>query len=717
MKREFPGECDKGKGMDVTHGQPEPLGAIYDGAGTNFSVISSVADRVEVCFFDGRGAEERAALPGRTGPVWHGYFPSVRPGQLYGFRVHGPWDPARGHLCSPDLLLLDPCARAVHGSVRWDDALFPLNPRDPAIRAHRTDTAPFVPRAVVVDPQFDWQDDRAPRTRLEDTLIYEVHVKGFTARHPRIPPQRRGTYAGLADPLSLEYLAGLGVTAVELLPVQQFVHRREFIDRGLVNYWGYDPVCFFAPHNDYAADRSAGGAVREFREMTRALHAAGLEVILDVVFNHTAEGGVDGPIIGPKGFDNIAWYRLDRSKGLRYLDYTGTYNTLNTECPYVRQMILESVRYWAGEMHVDGFRFDLAPVMAREGNRVQFENEFFKALREDPLLRGVKLIAEPWDLGENGYQLGRFPSGWSEWNDKVRDDVRDFWAGRNGGGARFALRFAGSPDVFRSAGRAPHASVNYITCHDGFTLEDLVSYEKKHNEANGEANRDGHNDNRSWNCGVEGPTDSSETQALRRRQKRNFIATLFLSQGVPMLLGGDEIGRTQSGNNNAYCQDNDVSWFDWGRADEDLRRFVSSLSGVRRRHPVLRSNEWIHADGGSPARGLVIVWFDAGGGTIRVEDGTDSPPAPLQAVVGWGEGVGPEKGTGSGDDDTLLVLFNPTNDRVVFKLPPRFTGRPWRKALDTALEHLFEADDAPGSVDTIELTSRSLVLLVFQAAP
>ncbi len=744
--------------MEATHGHPQPLGAMYDGGGTNFSVFSSVADRVEVCFFDDRGVEERVVLPGRTGSYWHGYFPFVRPGQLYGFRVHGPWDPAHGHLCSPELLLLDPCARAVHGGVRWNDALFPLNLRDPSAPAHRADTAPFVPRAVVVDPQFDWQDDWAPRTRLEDTLIYEVHVKGFTARNPRIPPQRRGTYAGLADPVSIEYLTGLGVTAVELLPVQQFIHRREFIDRGLVNYWGYDPICFLAPHNEYAGDRSAGGAVREFKEMTRALHCAGLEVILDVVFNHTAEGGVPGPVLGPKGLDNVAWYRVDTSKELRYLDYTGTYNTLNTESPHVRQMILESVRYWVGEMRVDGFRFDLAAVMAREGSRVDFENELFKVLHEDPLLREVKFIAEPWDVGENGYQLDHFPVGWSEWNDKFRDDVRDFWAGRNGAGKRFALRFAGSPDVFRAAARSseaaggtaepsrripeaaagvaadskpapeagggsvrpskrtPQASVNYVTCHDGFTLEDLVSYEAKHNEANGEGNRDGHNDNRAWNCGVEGPTENAEIEALRRRQKRNFIATLFLSQGIPMLLGGDEIGRTQRGNNNAYCQDNDVSWFDWARADEALRQFVSWLSGFRKLHRVLRSNEWLHGDGEGPSRGREIVWFDAGGEKIRVEDGPDSPPAPVQVIVGRREGVEPRQRGGSGEDDALLVLLNPTNDRVLFHLPPRFTGRRWRKAVDTAVDRPLEPDDAPDAIETIGLISRSLVVLVFPGA-
>jgi glycogen operon protein len=700
--------------MEVTPGRAQPLGAKHDGRGTNFAVFSSVAGRVELCLFDERGVERRVDLPGRSGPYWHGYVAGVAPGARYGLRVHGPWEPARGHLCGPERLLLDPCARAVEGSVRWDDALFPLHPGDPSKPAHRADTAPFVPRSVVVDSHFDWQDDRAPKTAIEDTLIYEVHVKGFSFGNPFVPAALRGTYAGLAHAASIEYLIELGVTAVELLPVQQFVHRREFIDRGLVNYWGYDPICFFAPHNEYSSDRSPGGAVKEFKEMTRALHAAGLEVILDVVYNHTGEGGAVGPVLALKGLDNREFYRIETGKDLRYVDYTGTKNTLNAQSPHVRRMVLESLRYWREEMHVDGFRFDLAPIMAREGKRVDLANEFFRQLESEPALSGAKLIAEPWDLGENGYQLGRFRAPWSEWNDKFRDDVRDFWSGRNGAGSRFTIRFSGSPDIFRAAGRAPQAGVNHVTCHDGFTLHDLVSYQIKHNEANGEEDRDGPHDNHSWNCGAEGPTEDAEINSLRKRQKRNFLATLLLSQGVPMLLAGDEMGRTQGGNNNAYCQDNEVSWHDWERADEDLRKFVSSLIDFRKRHPVLSSREWLHAGGDDPVRGWGIIWYDSRG--ERLGAGADSPPLPIQAFVGRVRGDVANRGEDPRGEEALLVLFNPTKETAAFVLPSGLAGEEWLRAFDTASDRPWATGDASGPPGVVRLAPHSLAALVSRSA-
>jgi glycogen operon protein len=665
-------EHERGIGVALSEGKPEPLGSVFDGRGTNFSVFSSVASGIELCLFDERGVEKRIGLPGRTGSHFHGYLESIGPGQRYGFRVHGPWNPAEGHLSSPQKLLLDPCARAVDGAVRWDAALFPYDANRPEAPVNNDDTASFMPKSVVIDPSFDWKDDRPPKTPLEHTIIYEVHVKGYTINHPEIPPELRGTYAGLGSPAAVEHLTRLGVTAVELLPVQQFIHRRHLVEAGLRNYWGYDPVSFFAPHNEYVSDKSPGGPVREFKEMVRSLHSAGLEVILDVVFNHTGEGGTRGAMLVFKGIDNKTYYRLKNGAALEYEDYTGTQNTVNSESPHVRRMIVDALRYWADEMHVDGFRFDLAPVLAREGDRIDFGNDLLETIRRDPLLGTLKLIVEPWDIGPEGYQLGRFPGGWSEWNDKYRDDARDFWHQRGGDSGRFMTRLGGSPDIFGPSNGSARSSVNYVTCHDGFTLEDLVSYERKHNEANGEANRDGHDDNRSWNCGVEGPTDNIEIKTLRSRQKRNFIATLLLSRGVPMLLGGDELGRTHKGNNNAYCQDNETSWFDWSRADQDLIGFVASLVRLRKQCTSFRHGEWSRQADGADSR-VVRVSYDAG-------------------------------------DRQILVGFNPTDGDAVFDLPP--SDRPWFKIVDTTFSSQPDKADAPPVEKTLTLTPHSLAVLV-----
>ncbi|NIM19171.1 MAG: glycogen debranching protein GlgX [Candidatus Latescibacteria bacterium] len=669
--------------MKISRGRPYPLGSAYDGGGTNFSVFSSIAQKVEVCFFDDNHNERRFELPGQHGSVWHGYFESIAPGQRYGFRVHGPWDPAEGHLCNPQKLLLDPYGKAVDGSVTWDDSLFPLDPENPASPVNNEDTAPFVPKSVVVDTVFDWQNGAPLRMRLEDTVIYEVHVKGFTIRHPEIPPELRGTYAALAHPASIEHLMRLGVTAVELLPIQQFVHRRRLADLGLRNYWGYDPICLFAPHNEYASDQSPGGAVNEFKEMIRSFHAVGIEVIMDVVFNHTAEGGSNGPILGFKGLDNSTYYRLKPGNRIEHIDYTGTRNTLRTDHTQVRQLILDSLRYWATEMQVDGFRFDLAPVLAREGDAIDFENAFFTAVRRDPALSRVKLIAEPWDLRDDGYQLGRFPAEWSEWNDKYRDDIRDFWGGRGGAAGRFAMRFAGSPDIFATGEKPPQVSVNMVTCHDGFTLHDLVSYETKHNEANGEGNSDGHDDNRSWNCGVEGPSDDADINALRARQKRNFLATLLLSHGVPMLLGGDELGRTQRGNNNAYCQDNEMSWFDWEGADQELLEFVSFLTRLRKQHAITNQRAWPHPGGSGAKEPLTHVWYDAGGSEIQTAGLENSDPQPLQVLISARFEEKANSGETTSVDD-MLVMFNPTEIEATFQIPDSSPSDPWHAVLDTA---------------------------------
>ena len=551
--------------MHIWPGHPYPLGASFDGGGTNFALFSEVADRIELCLFNDDGSETRVDLPERYGLVWHGYLPRIGPGQRYGYRVHGPYDPAAGLRCSPAKLLLDPYAKAIDGRIRWDEAMFSFQFGDPTAR-NDADSAPFAMTSVVVNPFFDWGDDRLLRIPYNETLIYEAHVKGMTMRHPGIPEDVRGSYAGMAHPAMIRHLTKLGVTAVELMPVHQFVHDFTLAEHGLSNYWGYNTIGFFAPHNDYACFGTRGEQVLEFKTMVRTLHRAGIEVILDVVYNHTAEGNHLGPTLSFRGIDNQAYYRLVPDDPQHYFDTTGTGNSFNVRHHESLRLIMDSLRYWVLEMHVDGFRFDLASALAREFHSVDRLAAFFDLVNQDPVVSQVKLIAEPWDVGEGGYQVGGFPPLWTEWNGRYRDTVRDFWRGEPASLGEFASRFTGSSDVYEADGRRPLASINFVTAHDGFTLHDLVSYNDKHNEANGEGNRDGESHNRSWNHGVEGPTDDVEIRGLRQRQKRNLLATLLLSQGVPMISHGDELGRSQGGNNNVYCQDNEISWVDWDDA-------------------------------------------------------------------------------------------------------------------------------------------------------
>jgi isoamylase len=679
----------------VLPGRPSPLGATFDGSGTNFSVFSEVAERVELCLFDDNGSEARFDLNRGSRSTWHGFVPEVRPGQRYGFRVHGPWSPENGQWCNPSKLLLDPYARAVTGDIRWDPACFGYTGRD-ALEMDRRDSAPYVSKGVVCDPEFDWGDDTRPEVPLSETVIYEVHVKGATIRHPDIPPELRGTFSGLAHPAFVDHLVELGVTTVELMPVHQFVHDQHLVELGLSNYWGYNSIGFFAPHNGYSSSGDRGAQVDEFKSMVRTLHQAGLEVILDVVFNHTAESNHLGPTLAFRGIDNRAYYRVVETSPRYYLDTTGTGNTINASHPRALDLILDSLRYWAGEMHVDGFRFDLASALARSLYEVDQLSPFFSRIEEDRLIRGLKLIAEPWDVGEGGYQLGRFPDNWSEWNDRYCNDVRDFWrAAPQATPGSMGLRLAGSPDLY-TGNRTPAASINFVTAHDGFTLADLVSYNGKHNEANGEGNRDGIDDNRSWNCGVEGPTDDPAINDLRARQARNLLATLLLSQGVPMLLGGDEMGRTQLGNNNPYCQDNEVSWWDWdGLADHaDMVAFTRRLIELRKSHPVFRQTD-------APAR---IAWYDPAG--FPIEGGAwNSATGPLGMFL---DGTAP-----IGTDDSFLLLLNPTWEGVTWRLPEN-VGDSWAVEVDT-VGPAGQAEAAVplgrGGYQFVNVSPRSLVLL------
>ena len=672
--------------MKVYPGTPYPLGATYDGAGTNFSLFSEVAERVELCLYNEAGEETRIELPEVTAFCWHGYLPNVVPGQRYGFRVHGPWNPAEGHRCNPNKLLLDPYAKAIDGNVAWNEAVFSYRFNDPEGAPNDDDSAPFMPKCVVTNPFFDWGNDRPPQVPAHESVIYEVHVKGFTKLHPEIPEDLRGTYAGLAHPAAIAHLKRLGVTAVELMPVHQFIQDSHLIEKGRRNYWGYNSIGYLAPHHEYAA---AGGAigqqVQEFKQMVKTLHAQGMEVILDVVYNHTAEGNHMGPTLSLKGIDNAAYYRLVGDNQQYYMDYTGTGNSLNMRHPHVLQLIMDSLRYWVLEMHVDGFRFDLAATLARELHDVDRLSAFFDIIQQDPVISQVKLIAEPWDVGEGGYQVGNFPPLWHEWNGKYRDEVRDFWRGEEGTLNEFAFRFTGSSDLYATNGRRPSASINFITAHDGFTLRDLVSYNEKHNDANGENNNDGESHNRSWNCGAEGETDDPAIRELRARQQRNFLATLFLSQGVPMLLGGDEMGRTQGGNNNAYCQDNEISWFDWESADQELIRFVSELIDFRDRHPVFRRRRWFM---GRPIRGTEardIAWMRPDGQDMTDQDWHRGDARSL-AVFLNGEGIPSRDARGERIvDDSFYVLFNGHWEPVTFRIPPdrKHWGERWAKVIDT----------------------------------
>jgi glycogen operon protein len=670
--------------MQVWPGEPYPLGATWDGSGTNFSVFSEAADRVELCLFDDRsGAETRLHLAEVTTFCHHGYVPGVGPGQRYGFRVHGPWDPAAGHRCNPAKLLLDPYARAIEGEVRWDRAVYD-HPDGDVDRQDQRDSAPFVPRSVVVDPTFDWGDHRWPGTPRHETILYETHVKGLTATHPAVPPELRGTFAGMAHPAVVDHLVSLGITAVELLPVHHFVPEHAVVQRGLTNYWGYATVGFLAPHGPYAAWGQRGQQVQEFKHLVKTLHAAGIEVFLDVVYNHTSEGDVTGPTFSLKGLDNRSYYRLDPHDGRRYLDYTGTGNTLNVAQPDVLQLIMDSLRYWVTEMRVDGFRFDLASALAREVHDVDQFAAFFDIIHQDPVLRTIELIAEPWDVGEGGYQVGRFPPLWSEWNGKYRDNVRDFWRGEPHTLAEFAYRFCGSSDLYSSNGRRPSASINFVTAHDGFTLADLVAYDRKHNWANGEQNRDGEDHNRSWNSGVEGPTGDPDVLATRGRRARAMLATVLLSQGVPMVLGGDELGRTQRGNNNAYCQDNEISWYDWSSADAELLAFARRLIRLRRDHPVLRRRRFFEGRsvfGGDLAD---IGWFRPDGSAMSEPDWHYGHERAVAVFLNGHELPSPGPRGERLRDHSFCIFFNADASPRRFAIPAPLADRSWVLALDTA---------------------------------
>ena len=675
--------------MQIWPGERYPLGATYDGSGTNFAIFSEVAESVELCLFDewDLGTERRIRLTEVDAYVWHAYLPGVGPGQRYGYRVHGPYDPARGLRCNPAKLLLDPYAKAIDGDVQWDRAVYDYDFDDPGTPS-RTDSAPHLPKSVVVNPYFDWGNDRPPRVPYHHSVIYEAHVKGLTRRHPGIPEELRGTYAGIAHPVMIEYLAGLGVTALELMPVHQFVHDHRLADLGLRNYWGYNTIGFFAPYHGYAAMGRLGQQVQEFRAMVKALHSAGIEVILDVVYNHTAEGNHLGPTLAFKGVDNATYYRLAEEDRRHYVDYTGTGNSLNVRSPHSLQLIMDSLRYWVQEMHVDGFRFDLAATLAREFYAVDRLSTFFEVVQQDPVVSQVKLIAEPWDVGPGGYQVGNFPPVWTEWNGKYRDTVRDFWRGEPATLAEFASRICGSADLYQDDGRRPFHSINFVTCHDGFTLADLVSYNDKHNEANGESNRDGESHNRTWNCGVEGPTEDAAVLALRSRQQRNFLATLMLSQGVPMIGHGDELGRTQQGNNNAYCQDSELTWIDWDDADSQLLDFTRALTAFRARHQVFHRRRYFT---GRPVESRSVdaplpdlAWYTPDGREMTDDDwGNDFGRAVALFVNG--DGIKERGAYGQRHvDDSFLILFNAHDAALDFTVPGDEFGKKWQQVISTA---------------------------------
>jgi glycogen operon protein len=696
-------------------GNPYPRGATWDGMGVNFALFSEHAERVELCLFDATGRNEisRLVLREQTDQVFHGYLPQARPGQLYGYRVYGPYRPNDGHRFNGNKLLLDPYARNIVGSIRWHDALFGyrVGSAQGDLSFDRRDSSPYLPRCKVIEPAFSWGDDRRPAVPWHETVIYELHVGGFTRAHPDVPPALRGTYAGLTCAPVIEYFKRLGVTTVELMPVHSFLDDRHLVERGLRNYWGYNTIGYFAAEHRY----SASGKVAEFKTMVRALHEAGIEVLLDVVYNHTAEGNELGPTLAFRGIDNAAYYRLAPDAPRHYQDFTGCGNTLNMQHPRVLQLLMDSLRYWVTEMHVDGFRFDLASALARELHAVDRLSAFFDVLGQDPVLSRVKLIAEPWDLGSGGYQVGNFPVGWAEWNDKYRDTMRAYWKGEGGVIGEFAQRLTGSSDLYNRSSRRPYASINFVAAHDGFTLADLVSYNDKHNEANGEDNRDGHNHNLSWNCGAEGPTDDPEVRALRARQQRNLIATLLLSQGVPMLLAGDESGRTQRGNNNAYCQDNPISWFDWslGQEQQALLAFTRRLLALRAAHPVFRRRDFFQ---GRPLHGSSvrdIVWLQPDG-TEMTEQEWGQDNARALAVYLSGDGLNDVDGRGRTIlDDGFLVLFNADANEVRFAFPPGLINGPGTLLFDTAWEEAPQRSTFDSGQPYV-LAGRALALVQFE---
>jgi isoamylase len=697
---------------EVWPGRPQPRGAHWDGEGVNFAIFSEHAEKVELCLFDAAGRRELQRIPlvERTDQIWHCYLPEARPGQLYGYRLSGPYRPDEGHRFNPHKLMLDPYARQIVGNVRWSDALFgyTVGHRRGDLSYDRRDSAGAMPKSRIVDPAFTWGQDARPEVPWEDMVVYELHVRGFTMQHPQVPPALRGTYAGLAAPAVVDYLKRLGVTTVELLPIHAFVDDRYLVEKGLRNYWGYNSIGFFAPEARY----SSSGSINEFKTMVKTLHSAGIEVILDVVYNHTAEGNELGPMLCFKGVDNAAYYRLKPEQRRYYNDYTGCGNTLDTGHPAVLQLVMDSLRYWVTEMHVDGFRFDLASALAREGHAVDPFGSFFDIAHQDPVLSCVKLIAEPWDLGEGGYQVGNFPPGWAEWNDKYRDTMRRYWRGDGGLIGDFARRLTASSDLYARNGRLPRSSVNFITAHDGFTLRDLVSYDHKHNEANLEGNRDGHDNNLSWNCGAEGPTDDPAILELRERQSRNLLATLLLSQGVPMLLAGDETGRTQGGNNNAYCQDSPLSWVDWTPSEtrERLFAFVRQLIAIRRSHAVFRRRHFYRGRSAQGEAGKDLEWLKPDG-TAMTQQEWDHEFARCLGVQLHGDALDEIDGRGRPlRDDMLVVLFNAHHDRIPFTLPGHDEAG-WLVLLDTSRDGGVMPEGTWQSGERYELEGRSLALL------
>jgi len=698
----------------VWPGRPYPLGATWDGEGVNFALYSEHAEKVELCLFDVSGKIEtvRTPLPEQTDMVWHGYLPEVRPGQLYGYRVYGPYAPEHGHRFNHHKLLLDPYGKQIHGAIRWSDSHFGyrLRHRQEDLSFDRRDDAMGMPKNRVIDSAFTWGNDAAPRIPWHETVIYEMHVKGFTMCHPEVPEELRGTYAGLATAPVIEYLKRLGVTSIELMPVHSFIDDRQLVERGLRNYWGYNSIGFFAPEPRYLGTNT----VREFKTMVKTLHSAGLEVILDVVYNHTAEGNHLGPTLSLKGIDNSAYYRLLPDNPRYYTDYTGTGNTLNMRHPRVLQLIMDSLRYWVLDMHVDGFRFDLAATLARELHEVDRLGAFLDIIHQDPVLSQVKLIAEPWDLGEGGYQVGNFPVGWAEWNDHYRDTVRAYWKGDGGLLGDLAYRITGSSDLYGHSGRRPYASINFVTAHDGFTLQDLVSYNEKHNQANGEDNRDGNNNNLSWNCGVEGPTDNPDIVALRAKQKRNLLATLLLSQGVPMLYAGDAIGHSQQGNNNAYCQDNPISWLDWNpeHLDRDLLAFVRRMIYLRKTHPVFRRRRFFQ---GRPIKGADvkdILWLTPNGYEMN-DDTWRDPEVRCLGVFLSGQGLDETDHRGRPiSDDNFLVLLNAHHEDIEFTLPALRPDAIWVAWMDTSRNAGLRTAGQYEAGARYPLQSRSMVVLM-----
>jgi isoamylase len=701
--------------IKIYPGSPYPLGASWNGKGINFAVFSENAERMELCLFKSGDdlAEDVIKVEEVTHNVWHVYIEGLAPGQLYGYRAYGPYEPHQGHRFNPNKLMIDPYGKAVSGTINWDDALFAYQVGDSQqdLSFSTVDSARFIPKSVVIDNHFDWEGDTAPKVPYHDTIIYEAHVKGLTKLHKDIPEQLRGSYAGLGHPAMIDYLKDLGITAIELLPVHHYVADRHLLERGLTNYWGYNTLNFFSPDVRYSSSGSLGEQVTEFKNMVKQLHKAGIEVILDVVYNHTAEGNHLGPTLSFKGLDNISYYRLSQEDKRFYMDYTGTGNTINARLPFVLGLIMDSLRYWITEMHVDGFRFDLASALVRTLHETDTLSAFFSIIHQDPIISQVKLIAEPWDIGSDGYMVGQFPGGWAEWNGMYRDCVRDYWRGADSKLAEFAQRFTGSADLYKGGYRQPTASINLITAHDGFTLNDLVSYNEKHNEANGEDNNDGANDNNSWNCGVEGPTDDAEIISLRTKQKRNFLTTLFLSQGVPMLVAGDEFGRSQHGNNNAYCQDNEISWLDWEAADQQLLEFTKGIIRFCKEHPTFRRRRWFQGRAIKGSGAHDIMWFLPEGDQMS-DQNWEHDFAKSLGVYLDGNGIKDvDYDSERIVDDSFYIIFNAHHEPLDYILPSGQGGQGWQKVVDTHDGFIGQDDQRFRPGDSLQVQSRSVTVM------